>query len=46
MPPDFGCSAASATPQIAGKHNTAAANARTLRMQSSLDNPAVSLGRP
>src|SRR5215472_4381550 len=38
MPPDFGCSAASAALQIAGKHNIAAANARTLRMLSSLDN--------
>jgi hypothetical protein len=32
MPPDFGWSAASATPQMTGKHNIATANARTLRM--------------
>src|ERR1700742_9133 len=38
MPPDFGWSAASAAPQINGKHKIAAATARTLNMLSSLDN--------
>jgi hypothetical protein len=35
MPPDFGWSAASAAPQIAGKHNIAAAIVSALNMLSS-----------
>src|ERR1700744_3599396 len=38
MPPDFGWSAASAAPQIAGKHKIAGATPRTPNMLSSLDN--------
>src|ERR1700761_2859820 len=46
MPPDFGWSAASAAPQIAGKHNITAAMVRALNMLSSLDNsrPIVGAG--